>query len=129
MPRKGLKTKKELDKYLENYKIPKWPGYFGPLPPVIDFARNYTTMRSKNLDLSDKFFHCKANYEALTRGKYGSAIAKELSDLRENFDQKIKGDSLKSSQEDMKANFRGRHGAAMKKSLKATCPTDYRKYK
>ena len=114
---------------MENYKIPKWPGYFGPLAPVIDFARNYATMRSKNLDLSDKFFHCKANYEASTRGKYGSAIAKELSDFRENFDQKIKGDSLKSSQEDAKANFRGRHGAAMKKSLKATCPTDYRKYK
>lgn len=129
MPRYGDKTQKELENYLDNYTIPKWPNYFGPLAPAIDFARNYATMHTKNLDPSDKFFHCKANYEASTRGYYGSAVAKEISDRREIIDQKVKGYPLTDTLADQRANFRGRYGAAIGKTLRETCPTNYKKYK
>ena len=84
----GAATAKALDNYLKDYKIPKWPNYFGPVAPVIDFGRNYIDMHKKNLDPSDKFFHCKANYEAASRDGYvyNDTIAKLLGDLREWFD-------------------------------------------
>ena len=125
----GDKTAEALDNYMKDYKIPKWPDYLGPLAPATDFARNYAIMRTKNLDASDKFFHCKANYEASTRGKYGGAMAKELSDIREKIDKKVKGYPSSDIAQDQRANFRGRLGAAMGKSLKESCPTHRKEYK
>ena len=99
------------------------------MAPVIDFARNYATMHTKALKESDQFFHCKANYEATTRGKHGERTAKKLSNLRENFDRYVKGDTLESSLKDQRTNIRGRSGAKSGKSLKETCPTHHSKYK
>ena len=125
----GDKTAKVLDNYIKDYSVPKWPEYFGKAAPVVDFARNYITMKQKNLNPSDKFFHCKANYDATTRGPHGEMIAKKMSNLREAIDRKIKGDSLKSSINDQKANLRGRIGAKKGKTLRESCPTHHSKYK
>ena len=48
---------------------------------------------------------------------------------RENFDQKVKGYPITDTLADQRANFRGRHGAAMGKTLRETCPTHHTKYK
>ena len=123
----GKKTAQELDKYVENYKIPDWPNYFGPAAPVIDFARNYSEMLRKNLDPSDKFFHCKANYEAASRGKNGEDIATTLGRLRETIDM-LTGDGATDSLKDLRANARGRIGYKTGKTLKESCPTFYKDY-
>lgn len=125
----GDKTAKALDNYIKDYKIPEWPSYFGKAAPVIDFARNYATMLKKDLEMSDKFFHCKANYEATSRGQYGEKMAQKLSNLREYLDRNIKGDSLETSLVDQRANVRGRMGAKAGKSLRESCPTHHTKYK
>ena len=129
MPRYGDKTAKALDNYLKGYKIPKGTTHTGLLAPLKDLQRNYKTMKTLNLDPSDHFFHCKANYEATSRGRYGAAVAAGGGYLREIADTLIKGDSLSAARSDLRANARGRAGALTGKSLKATCPTDYRKYK
>lgn len=50
----------------------------GLVAPIKDLSRNYFTMKEKQLDPSDHFFHCKANYEAASRGAYGEAGLKNL---------------------------------------------------
>ncbi|MBR5598538.1 MAG: hypothetical protein IKW39_00705 [Alphaproteobacteria bacterium] len=35
---------------------------------------------------SDPFFHCKANYEATSRGSIGEKVAEKLGNAKENFD-------------------------------------------
>lgn len=125
----GDATAKELDNYIKDYKLPKGKTRTGLIAPIHDLARNYFIMKEKGLDPSDHFFHCKANYEAASRGEYGATVARELGYLKEIIDQKLKGDSAEASNADLRANFRGRHGALMKKTLKETCPTHYKKYK
>jgi len=49
-------------------------------------------MRHANTIGADKFFHCMANCEAARRGKSGRLVARGLSELREFFDEYIKGD-------------------------------------
>ena len=48
--------------------------------------RNYFDMRRDNTVGGDDYFHCKANYEAAQRGKYGKLTAKILGDEKEVFD-------------------------------------------
>ena len=62
MPKYGDKTAKELDKYIKGYTLPKGRTRTGLIAPVKDLLRNYKTMKSKNLDPSDKFFHCKTSF-------------------------------------------------------------------
>lgn len=96
---------------------------------VVYLHRNYNTMKTMNLNPSDHFFHCKANYEAASRGRYGVAVATGAGYLRELADTLIKRDSLSAARSDLRANARGRAGTATGKSLRATCPTHHTKYK
>ena len=84
-------------------------------------------MLRKNLDTSDKFFHCKANYEAESRGKNGEDIATTLGRLRETIDM-LTGDGATDSLKDLRANARGRIGYKTGKTLKESCPTFYKDY-
>ena len=129
MPRYGNKTAKALDNYLKGYKLPTGVTRSGLVAPIKDLQRNYNTMKTMNLTPSDHFFHCKANYEAALRGRYGAAVATGAGYLREIGDVLIKGDSLSAARRDLRANARGRAGAKAGKSLKAICPTHHTKYK
>ena len=129
MPKYGDKTAKALDNYLKGYKLPTGTTRSGLVAPIKDLQRNYNTMKTMNLNPSDHFFHCKANYEAASRGRYGTAVATGAGYLRELADTLIKRDSLSAARSDLRANARGRAGAAAGKSLKATCPTHHTKYK
>ena len=76
----------------------------------IDFAQNYVNMRQANTIGADKYFHCKANCEAASRGPGGTLESLILSELREQMDEHIKGDSPQSCIADRQANNRGRQG-------------------
>jgi serum amyloid A protein len=85
-----------------------------------DFGRNYYDMRNANYKLSDKYFHAKANFQATHRGPGGQYFAEHFSNLREIWDQNIKGDPRLASELDQKANSYGRTQA------KYFAPNDYR---
>ena len=76
-----------------------------------DFYRNYMDMREANWRNSDKYFHAKANFQASHRGPGGKFFAEHFSNLREIWDQRIKGYSRSDSQLDQKANRYGREQA------------------
>jgi RHS repeat-associated protein len=78
---------------------------------VKDFVTVYDEMRDANLINSDKYFHSKANYMATRRGEGGEYAAEKMSNLREIFDQRVKGDSRESSEQDQEANRYGRERA------------------
>lgn len=88
---------------------------------VSDFASNYDDMRDANTIGADKYFHCKANCEASKRGENGQKAAEVLSDARETFDQKVKGDKPAASVEDQKANKYGRDSHKNHESCSDTC--------
>ncbi len=83
------------------------------------FRRNFSAMREANWKNSDKYFHCKANCEAVrefpntcyseTSERYSDA--KWWSDSREAFDRIVKGDTKLDSWSDEQANAAGRNGA------------------
>ncbi|MGH2523803.1 MAG: serum amyloid a protein, partial [Anaerolineales bacterium] len=73
--------------------------------------RNYNDMRNANTIGADKYFHCKANCEAASRGSVGDQTACLLSDAREWVDQNIKGDPASASALDQAANTFGRSHA------------------
>jgi hypothetical protein len=76
-----------------------------------DFMRNYNEMVDANTIGADKFYHCKANCEATQRGAAGEGTAEVISDGREAFDRRVKGDPDSASQADQTANRAGRTGA------------------
>ena len=78
----GDKTAKQLDNYMKNYKIPKGKTRTGLVAPIKDLKRNHDEMKQMKLKTSDPFFHCKANYEAASRCKYGSFVADKLGVLK-----------------------------------------------
>ncbi|MBQ8751046.1 MAG: hypothetical protein IJZ30_05375 [Alphaproteobacteria bacterium] len=53
---------------------------------VRDLNRNYWDMRRDNTVGGDDYFHCKANYEATSRGHIGEKVAERLGNAKENFD-------------------------------------------
>ena len=129
MPKYGDKTAKALDNYLKGYKLPTGTTRSGLVAPIKDLQRNYNTMKTMNLNPSDHFFHCKANYEAASRGAYGALAAGMLSVGREISDAILKGDNFSQILSDIKADERGIRGGSLKKSLRETCPTHHTKYK
>ena len=76
-----------------------------------DFKRNFDHMNETRLDGGDKYFHCKANYEATDRGWFDEFRAKVLSDAKELRDQHYKGSPKSDSDADQKANIYGRDAA------------------
>lgn len=50
---------------------------------IYDFGKNYHDMQVDKMIGGDKYFHCKANFEATRRGKLAEVAAEILSDLRE----------------------------------------------
>lgn len=78
-----------------------------------DFIVTYSEMKDANWKNSDKYFHSKANFLASSRGPGGEYIAIRLSNLREIFDQRIKGDSREDALTDQEANLYGRNQAEM----------------
>ena len=88
---------------------------------VGDFYKNYSDMRDKNVKNSDKYFHCMANCQASSRGPDGLSMAQNLSNLRESFDENIKGDSSQACQADIAANSQGQIGGSLGNSCSAAC--------
>ena len=125
----GDKTAKALDNYIKDYKMPTGRTRTGLVAPYHDFKRNKDTMKNMQLKESDPFFHCKANYEAASRGVYGALAAGALSVGREVSDALIKGDNFSQIWSDIKADERGIRGGSLKKSLRESCPTHHTKYK
>lgn len=82
-----------------------------------DFLGNYKDMREVNVAGADKYFHCKANYEATKRGWDGFAAAAFISNMREAENLAIdpfrKGllPVIKDIGQDQGANFHGRNAA------------------
>ncbi|HQX26614.1 MAG TPA: peptidoglycan-binding protein [Alphaproteobacteria bacterium] len=81
-----------------------------------DFWNNYKDMRDANTIGADRYFHCKANYEATKRGWDGFAAAGFLSNMREAGNLVI--DPIKKGQfpvkdviDDQHANKYGRNSA------------------
>jgi RHS repeat-associated protein len=85
-------------------------GGWGILGVLGDFWGNYDDMRTANTVGADKFFHCMANCEASRRGVGGLQTASDISELREWFDENIKGDPKSVCDEDRYANYVGRVG-------------------
>jgi hypothetical protein len=89
--------------------------YTQPPQAAADFIGNYIPMRTANTIGADKYFHCKANCQASSRGEFGEAAAETISNAREIVDQNIKGYPLSDTLEDQKANVAGRKaGKAMR---------------
>lgn len=53
---------------------------------VSDLSRNYWDMKRDNTVGGDNYFHCKANYEAAQRGKYGTLTAQILGNQKDAID-------------------------------------------
>jgi RHS repeat-associated protein len=84
-----------------------------------DFKDQYDKMREANWKNSDKYFHCMANCEAAKKGH--SKGAKQLSDMREWFDEHIKGDSKADCDADQEANKHGRDAGEKGEDCKSAC--------
>ena len=100
---------------MKNYKPVLGKTRTGLAAPVKDLKRSHTLMKEMKLKESDPFFHCKANYEAATRGSYGSFEVNKF--------------PVSDTVRDLRANARGRAGAKAGKNLRETCPTHHTKYK
>jgi len=85
------------------------PPYNNSDDAIHAFLRNYYAMREANTIGADKYFHCKANCEAV-RCPSGLIIAILISEGREFRDQFIKGDPSWACTEDRAANEVGRKG-------------------
>ncbi len=53
---------------------------------VGDMYGNYYDMKIDNTEKADDYFHCKANFEAAQRGKWGEKTAEYLGDAKERTD-------------------------------------------
>lgn len=78
-------------------------------------------MRDANTIGADKYFHCKANCEASSRGSGGRDAAEAISEGREWFDENVKGDPRGVCDEDREANQHGRDGADSGRSCEEVC--------
>ncbi|HKO42785.1 MAG TPA: Ig-like domain-containing protein [Pyrinomonadaceae bacterium] len=94
---------------------------WGPLGAIGDFWGNYHDMRDANTIGGDKFFHCMANCEAARRGRSGRRVAGAISELRELYDENIKGDPPSACNGDRYANDIGRAGGSACKPCHKVC--------
>lgn len=80
-----------------------------------DFMKNYLDMRAADTIDADKYFHCKANYQASSRGWHGDETARNLSEKRESYGQSYKNENNIDRTQDLIANGHGRHAARSEK--------------
>jgi len=80
-----------------------------------DMARNYLDMRDANTIGADKYFHCKANYDASAHGRVASGVAEKISDVRELYGRHVNGDAMDDTIEDQLANKWGRSSQRSRK--------------
>lgn len=125
----GDATAQKLDKYISGYKYPQGKVTTGLIAPINDMIRNYKTMKNMKLKESDPFFHCKANYEAASRGAYGTAVANVIDVGKELFDNIINKYPIEDSLRDYRANLKGQIGAWKGQTLQEACPTHHKYYK
>jgi len=86
------------------------------------FSRSYLDMRSANTIDADKYFHCKANCEASRLGPVAEQMAASISNTREWYDAKFKGDSPQACRADQAANAIGRsQGLSSSDTCRALC--------
>lgn len=111
-----------------------------PLQQVIggvkDMATEYFNMKNHGYKNLDDYHHCKANYNAASRGPYGYNTAKFLGDAKEQFDfrwnKAYKGLSENEAQDDknndefVNSVGRLRGDSGLYKSAQEACK-DYRK--
>jgi RHS repeat-associated protein len=87
----------------------RWPIAFD-IPPfgsaLKEFINAYFDMREANTIGADKYYHCMANCRAARAG--GASWAWLFSELRELFDEYVKGDSWEQCEMDRAANETGR---------------------
>ncbi len=107
----GLRSRDLEYIYKQSGAVPRPPSpYFAEYRTgVMDFIWNCVDIRQSNIKKSVKYFHCKANCEASQRGAGGKAAACNVSNAREIFDQRVKGDSAQDSADDQVANLLGRN--------------------
>jgi hypothetical protein len=98
-----------------NKKLKETPHIGGAFQ---DFVRNHRDMKEADTIGADKYFHCKANYEATHRGGFGETRSEILSTAREAYGiakayAKREGynETAKDTLEDMAANYVGRETA------------------
>jgi RHS repeat-associated protein len=87
--------------------ITYWRDFFGGAG---DLYRNYKDMRDANTIGADKYFHCMGHCEAARRGDGGRDASELIGEGREQFDEKVKGDSRSDCNADRAANSQGRNG-------------------
>ena len=124
----GNATAKALDNYIKDYQYRTGTVCSGLVAPINDMIRNYDTMKDMELKESDPFFHCKANYEAASRGIYGTAVANAIDLGKEARDIFVKKYPISDSIRDYRANLRGQRGAFNGQTLEETCPTHHKFY-
>lgn len=76
-----------------------------------DFKRNFDDMNDAKTHGADKYFHCKANYQAAKRGWVSKATARFLSDAKEAKDKYYESYPDSDIVMDQHANFHGRKAA------------------
>lgn len=124
----GKGTEAHLNGYLKKDKSSFPKGNESWLTaPFHDFFRNKNSMEADGRIGNDKFFHCKANYEAAKRGKWGELVGKTLSLAREA-SQNLMGEGAQDYSDDWEANRRGWRGAKTGKNLLESCPRNPRDY-
>lgn len=85
--------------------IDYWGDFFGG---ISDFQDNYIKMVDANIIGADRYYHCMANCQASRRGLGGQDAAEAISEIRELFDEYIKGNPRAVCDEDRAANRWGR---------------------
>lgn len=87
----------------------------------MEMVRNYQAMKDAWWKGEDKYFQCKANCEAATRGPGGNAAATVISEGRELYGKYVKGDPDSDSQADQEANKHGRKSGKANMDCKNAC--------
>ncbi len=101
----NVTNKIEFDKY---NKVSQVTTQQSPIQQIIggamDMVSEYFKMKKHGYKNLDDYHHCKANYNAASRGPYGYNTAKALGDTKEQFDfywnQAYKGLSENDAQKD-----------------------------
>ncbi len=93
--------------------VPIGPVKDNPLGAAGDMVRNYSDMLEAGFIGGDKYFHCKEIAKPRSAGCWVAGRRRKMSDLREIYQQRVKGETRKDAVEDQRANHLGRNGAQL----------------